>query len=809
MQLRRLKLVNFRQHADTEVVFGPGITAIIGPNGSGKTTLLEAIAWAFYGNPAARGSRDSIRWNRATARSAVRVEVDFALGAHEFRVVRGLYSAELYQDRKDAPTANSQREVTGQVERLLGMTRDEFFNTYFTGQKELAVMANMGATDRARFLSRVLGYEKLRLAQNRLRERRSALRGELAGLERGLADPEELDLERRRATERASQAKEALVRASEAHGDAQRALETEGPEWTREVELRERSLSLDGERRIAERDVKEARREFDRLDRDLAEALSAQSKLGELDGDLQEVDPLKHELDRLEREARSAGRRRALAGQQDELRKQADRVEDRLRLIGDVQNALVQASATLAAARRQLEEAETSEGEARTQWVRDKQDAQTKHLSLRDQYVDLERHRQSVRAAGPDGECPICKRPLGAVYQDVHRTLDRQLEEIEVKGKFFKQRVEQLEQVPPDVREAERLRAEATNRVEQAVQAVARCENRVRERRELAEERERLRRRQEEIERELAEVPDAYDAERHDQVRERLRALEPIVTRAAELTVQAQRAEQLVKDAEAAEQILSEREERVRALSELISDLGFSEEQYEIVRIRYEKAGVAVRDAELRLASIQGDLKGAEVALESAERRQRERDERVARVTQIKGEVALHDELDRSLHDLRLELNTAMRPELSERASVFLSDLTEGRYRELELDEHYRILVIEDGIAKPVISGGEEDVTNLVLRLAISQMVAERAGLPLSLLVLDEIFGSLDEHRRHSVVELLRHLADRFPQVILITHIESVKDGVDRVLRVELDESRGVAVVTDDQEIPGGEGVAA
>ena len=57
MQLNRLKLVNFRQHADTDITFGAGITAIIGPNGSGKTTLLEAIAWAFYGNPAARGSR--------------------------------------------------------------------------------------------------------------------------------------------------------------------------------------------------------------------------------------------------------------------------------------------------------------------------------------------------------------------------------------------------------------------------------------------------------------------------------------------------------------------------------------------------------------------------------------------------------------------------------------------------------------------------------------------------------------------------------------------------------------------------------
>ena len=78
-------------------------------------------------------------------------------------------------------------------------------------------------------------------------------------------------------------------------------------------------------------------------------------------------------------------------------------------------------------------------------------------------------------------------------------------------------------------------------------------------------------------------------------------------------------------------------------------------------------------------------------------------------------------------------------------------------------------------------------------------MVAERAGQPLSLLVLDEIFGSLDEYRRASVIELLRGLADRFPQVVLITHIESVRDGVDRVLRVDFDPRRGAAVVTEDQ----------
>ncbi|HEY9014657.1 MAG TPA: SMC family ATPase, partial [Gemmatimonadales bacterium] len=188
MQINRIRLTNFRQHQNTEIVLGAGLTGIVGPNGAGKTTILEAIAWAMYGMPAARGNRETLRRRGAPARARVEVEVEFTLGHHQYRIMRALNQAELYQDGSAVPVANSIASVTERVTRLLGMTRDEFFNTYFTGQKELAVMAAMSAGERAQFLSRVLGYERLRAAQDRLKEKRSALRARVDALRAGLPD---------------------------------------------------------------------------------------------------------------------------------------------------------------------------------------------------------------------------------------------------------------------------------------------------------------------------------------------------------------------------------------------------------------------------------------------------------------------------------------------------------------------------------------------------------------------------------------------------------------------------------------------
>ncbi len=102
-----------------------------------------------------------------------------------------------------------------------------------------------------------------------------------------------------------------------------------------------------------------------------------------------------------------------------------------------------------------------------------------------------------------------------------------------------------------------------------------------------------------------------------------------------------------------------------------------------------------------------------------------------------------------------------------------------------------------------MISGGEDDIVNLALRLAISQMIACRAGQSFSLLILDEVFGSLDESRRNNVVGLLQNLKNRFEQIILITHIDSIYDAMDNCLWVEFDEKTKTSRLTNRSETVG------
>ena len=88
-------------------------------------------------------------------------------------------------------------------------------------------------------------------------------------------------------------------------------------------------------------------------------------------------------------------------------------------------------------------------------------------------------------------------------------------------------------------------------------------------------------------------------------------------------------------------------------------------------------------------------------------------------------------------------------------------------------------IIISDELgarAYEMFSGGESFRANLALRIAISKLLARRAGAQLQTLVIDEGFGSQDSQGRSLVVEAINSIQHDFERIIVITHIEELKD---------------------------------
>ena len=478
MRLHSLHLCNFRQHVDTHIEFETGITGIIGPNGSGKSTILEAIAWALYGMPAARGTRESIRSYRAGPRATVKVELDFELAGHRYFVSRGLNNAEVYLDGATSPIATSISGVTDLLRRRLGMSHDEFFNTYFTGQNELSVMAAMGPAERAQFLSRVLGYERLRTAQELVRDRRKAIIAETTGLRAGDAGSRRRSIvlsskpserrdgdrgarqrSRRSAASRRSGARRGRIRS----GRRSSATATRCRRSCSETARRGRRARVDRARgRCASiaSSPKRRRRARSSIARRASSRRSRRSR-SELAG----AGPRGNEEGRRrtlsETSARAGGGDRAPARAAREDRDGAG--DSRWRSRRTARRARARARADAARFRERCKPTGCATSRRRRRSARRCSISCATSQPQRDQIVEL----------GESGTCPICARPLETHFRTVLEVLDTQIETITVDGKYYRARIEQLAEMPPEVKRArraaravvrERRKARAANR---------------------------------------------------------------------------------------------------------------------------------------------------------------------------------------------------------------------------------------------------------------------------------------------------------------------------------------------------------
>ena len=86
---------------------------------------------------------------------------------------------------------------------------------------------------------------------------------------------------------------------------------------------------------------------------------------------------------------------------------------------------------------------------------------------------------------------------------------------------------------------------------------------------------------------------------------------------------------------------------------------------------------------------------------------------------------------------------------------------------------------IADGLGTrdySMFSGGEAFRVNFAIRVSLAKLLARRANANLKTLVMDEGFGTQDGRGRDRIVEAINAVAPDFERILVITHIQELKD---------------------------------
>ena len=140
-------------------------------------------------------------------------------------------------------------------------------------------------------------------------------------------------------------------------------------------------------------------------------------------------------------------------------------------------------------------------------------------------------------------------------------------------------------------------------------------------------------------------------------------------------------------------------------------------------------------------------------------------------------------------------------PEIEKEANRILGRLTENQMHvglktqrekksSLGLIETLDV-IISDGAGSrnyELYSGGEAFKIDFSIRLALSRLLANRAGAKLQSLIIDEGFGSQDKAGRERLVEVIKSIQYEFELIIVFTHIDELKESFPVQIQVDKDD---------------------
>jgi exonuclease SbcC len=816
---------------------GLHLACLSGENGSGKSALIDAMTWALWGRARASSDDDLI----AAGRAEMEVDFEFAVGQQLYRIVRrrsrprrpggaGQSALELQVKNGDSfrsITGNTIAQTQQKIIGTLHMDYDTFINSAYLRQGHADEFTIKRPAERKQVLADILGLSLYDALEERARELARRKETERAPLEGSISDISD-ELTQKPAYE---------AELEQVQGELSRIEAVTREKETGLNELRQRQDALQNKKAQMDELEVRIRNTANDLERWQAQAEQHRSHLREYEAIISRRQAIEEgyarftqdrkineELDRKFRDSVNLQKTQTQLDKkiQDGLnslktehavtQSKIDEFENKTRKLPELKNRLNQAQAQL----RQLAEPET----ALKQKTEDTRDLQACVNGLKSEKARLEREigetaeKLDLLSSRTQAECPLCGTELtqeGLEHITANYTAEKQgksdlLKSIQAE---LAQKQAELDARQEEVSQMEsQLNAEKTRAQSQAeiirneMTAIEDAERQLTGLRDvLADIEQRLAKRDfavaeqaalAAIEAELAGL--GYDAEKHEQVRQQMRQLEPYDQDRqrldeAEKLIQQEKAAALTAEEEMAKlrrslELDNQKRETLQneliGLPRLLSDLAGAEDEYRSLAAQQSQAQEAV-----------GSVRAKLQRLAELEIKRKEKEELLAQVAR---EEDIYKELvaafgKRGVQAMLIE--TAF-PEVEAEANRLLARMTDNRMhvkfetqREAKTKKGNVVetldITITDELGIPrnyeMFSGGEAFRINFAIRVALSRLLARRAGAPLRTLIIDEGFGTQDVTGLEKLKEAINSIQGDFDKLLVITHVEELRDA--------------------------------
>jgi exonuclease SbcC len=786
MRLSFVEISNYRVIRHARLALPDQLIGIIGPNGSGKSTIVEAISWALYGHQVARSGKEEIKASFARPAEDCQVELGFELKGEQYRLLRRLVGkterSEVELFRGDATESIGIAETRGYIESLLGLDWRGFLTSFLARQQELNALTDLAPAKRREHLAGMLGIERIDRAINKARER-----GKLQA-DRLLLLADQVSL-RETVQARLKDLREQLTTLDTAVAEAT------GADQSATIKLHDSTLLL-REQQVRESTCSRYEAELGALAK--STTLYAESR-AKITADLTAISRDLEALPKLESEVAGLATLRTELEQLRRDQKTESIRQQTKRQIESLQNDLAQFADQVANLTHQSEQLDQKIGAIAPDLLAQIEQLKISLAGYRDREVQLTTQRESLNLTvrkltkqadgltelGPESRCDRCLRPLSA--HDLEQVREHLAEEqaglrteLEQISRELTELGERSRSVQTELAELERLAKTHADLVSQRTKLQADQTN-LAEKRTGADEQIRF------MTAQLEQLGGAsFDQTRFDTLTGELTSLEQAETRLHQMRGRLARQPQVEADLAETDRKLAEIGAESEKIKAAIAKIGFDRAMLDQAQAVWSQAQQAAETAKAELirATHARDLAHQEMTLK--EKQLEEYARAAAEIESSRAQQFRSEMLVRLFGDFRKELIARIRPRLAELTGQLLADMTDGRYSLVDLDEEYRIRLNDLGQYYGIerFSGGESDLANLCLRLAISQALTESAGMERSFVMLDEVFGSQDEARRDLVVQGLISLRGHFPQMILITHFEELKQKVEMLVEL-------------------------